>query len=134
MHRTFLAAAAVLALAAAPASATEWIHCNDAADQVQVGLLAGFFEFLDVTRATLRVGEENWSTSPAIEPGTPMDMGSKFGDSSQMLVDLEDEASGETLAELRVFKADESVSGHYVQGGTLSVVGRGAWVVSCDGW
>jgi hypothetical protein len=133
MRRTLLAAAAVLALTA-PASATEWIHCNDAADEVQVGLLAGFFDFLDITRATLRVGQDNWSTSPAIEPGRPMDIGRKFGDSRQMLVDLEDEASGKTLAELRIFKAHESESGHYVEGGTLSVAGRGAWVVSCDGW
>jgi hypothetical protein len=130
MKQTILAAAAVLALSA-PAMATEWIYCGDAADEVQIGLLAGHFQFLDISRANLRVGEEQWSTNPDLEPGTPISTGQHYGGDNQLLVDLTDVNSEEVLAELRVFTADEG--DYYVQGGILRVPGRGAWVVSCEG-
>jgi hypothetical protein len=130
MRQTILAAAGVLALSA-PAMATEWIYCGDAADEVQIGLLAGHFQFLDISRANLRVGEEQWSTNPDLEPGTPISIGQHYGGDNQLLVDLTDINSEEVLAELRVFTADEG--DYYVQGGILRVPGRGAWVVSCEG-
>jgi hypothetical protein len=127
--RTIIAAAMLVAMAA-PASATEWIHCNDAADEVQIGLLAGHFTFLNVSRATLRVDEKHWSSDPQIEPGLPLGTAQLYFGDDQLLVDLVD-GDHELLAQLRVYTADDVNA--YVQGGVLRVVDHGAWIVSCEG-
>jgi hypothetical protein len=130
MHRALLVAATLLATAA-PAAATEWIHCGDAEETVSIGVLAGFFDFLNISAATLRVGTDEWSSSPTYGPGEPVGMAQGFDDGGQLLIDLSDGDNNEILAELRVFKAEEGTE--YVQAGVLRVPGRGVWIVSCEG-
>jgi len=120
---------AVSLLAATPAVATEWIYCGDSADKVSIGVLAGSFEFLNISAQTLRVGTEQWSSGETYGRGKPLGIAQAYEDAGQLLLDLS--SDGETVAELRVYMADEGEN--YVQGGVLRVPGRGAWVVSCEG-
>jgi hypothetical protein len=130
MHRALLVAAALVATAA-PAAATEWIYCGDATKTVSIGVLAGFFEFLNVSAVTFRVGSDEWSSSETYGPGAPVSMAAGFDDEEQLLIDLTDGDNNEIIAELRVFKASEGTE--YVQGGVLRVPGRGVWIVTCEG-
>lgn len=130
MRQSILALAAVIVLSA-PAAATEWIYCGDTTGEVQIGLLAGHFQFLEVNRANFSVGDEQWSTNPELEPGKPIAIGQHYSGDNQLLIDLTDVNAEETMAELRIFTADEGED--YVQGGVLRVPGYGAWVVSCEG-
>jgi hypothetical protein len=114
-----------------PALSTEWIYCDNADDTVSVGVLVGSFEFVNILGTTMRVGDENWSSAEAYGPGTPIATAQAFIGDNQIVIDFADADYVETLAELRVYTADEGED--YVQGGVLRVPGRGAWVVSCEG-
>jgi hypothetical protein len=118
-------------LAATPTSATEWIYCGDAKETVSIGVLAGSFEFLNVSAMTLRIRDEQWSSGETYGPGKPLTMLQNYSDATQLYVDLGDENADKVIAELRVFLADEGQD--YVQGGVLRSPGRGAWIVSCEG-
>ena len=118
MRQSILALAAVIVLSA-PAAATEWIYCGDTTGEVQIGLLAGHFQFLEVNRANFSVGDEQWSTNPELEPGKPIAIGQHYSGDNQLLIDLTDVNAEETMAELRIFTADEGED--YVQGGVLRV-------------
>jgi hypothetical protein len=127
--RSLLLAAALLF--ATPAMATEWIHCGDAEGEASVGVLVGALDFVSISAVTMRVNGQDWASSEAYGPGKPIRPSQAYVGDGQILIDLTDEDHNETLAELRVFTADEGED--YVQGGVLRVPGQGAWVVSCDG-
>ena len=114
-----------------PAFPTEWVHCGDAGDEVSVGVLLGGVEFVNISGITLTANGKEWSSSPAYGPGEPIAIAQTFMGDDQIIVDFADEEHSETLAELRVYMAEEGED--YVQGGTLRVAGQGAWVVSCEG-
>lgn len=114
-----------------PAFSTEWVYCGDAGDEVSVGVLLGGVEFVNISGITLTVNGKEWSSSPAYGPGEPIAIAQTFMGDDQIIVDFADEEYSETLAELRVYMAEEGED--YVQGGTLRVAGQGAWVVSCEG-
>lgn len=126
----FLIFAASLLLTT-PALSTEWIYCGDADDSVSVGVLVGSFQFINITASTMRVGNDNWSSAEVYGPGKPIATAQAYFGDDQLVIDFTDDDYNETLAELRVYIADEGED--YVQGGVLRVPGRGAWVVSCEG-
>ena len=130
--RALLLGAVAFCAMAAPAAATEWIYCGDAAGHVQIGVLANFGLF-SFSRGTLRVGSENWSTQPEAEPepAKPMLALESFADANQLYVKFADEQMETILADLRVVIVTEG--DEYVQGGVLDVPGKGAWVVTCEG-
>ena len=128
MRSVIIAAALMLAT---PAFATEWVYCGDAAEEASVGLLLGGVEFSSIVAITLEAGDAQWSSAEVYGPGAPIAAALAYIGDDQIIVDFSDEESLETIAELRVYIAEDGED--YVQGGTLRVPGHGAWVVSCEG-
>ena len=126
-----LAAMLMVGAMSLPAAATEWIDCSDAADEVQIGVLAGGLDFAQFSRAHLRVGDTWWSTDPTVEPGTPLAIADSFFNDKELFVTLTDADHDAILAELRVFVVSNE-SGD-AKGGVVSVPGKGVWAVSCEG-
>ena len=124
-------AAAALALMAAPASATEWIYCGTDDGSVSVGVLAGAFEFLNISAATMSIGDESWASSEVYGPGATILVGQAYQSDNQIIIDISDDNAEAVLGELRVYTAEEGTD--YVQGGVFRAPGRGVWVVSCEG-
>lgn len=128
MRSLILAASLLLTT---PTFATEWMYCGTADDSVSVGVLLGAFQFAQVSATTLHVGEENWSSAEVYGPGAPIHAASAYIDDHQAVIEFADADYNETIAQLRVYIAEEGED--YVKGGVLRVTGRGAWVVSCVG-
>ena len=126
-----LAAMAVLGtLAASPAVATEWVSCAHPGGEASVDYLAGDgTDVLSIAALTITTGERVWASDPANGPGDPVSIGQQFENATTILVDAVDEGFGK-VAELRLFKAAEGDM--LVYGGTLRILGMGAWAVSCD--
>lgn len=118
-------------LLATPSFATEWMYCSSADDSVSVGVLLGTFQFANVSGTTMRVADEDWSSAEVYGPGKPIHVASAFIGDDQAVFEFADEDYMDTIAQLRIYTADEGDD--YVQGGVLRVAGRGAWVVSCEG-
>jgi len=123
--------AAPLLLLVTPAFATEWVYCGDAANEASVGVLLGGTEFVNISGITLEANGRRWTSSPAYGEGEPIAISQTFIGDDQLIIDFADEEHNETLAELRVYIAEEGED--YVQGGILRVAGQGAWVVACEG-
>ena len=118
MRRLAAAFLVVAALAATPTFATEWVHCADA-----VGVLS-------ISAITITAGQKVWASDPANGPGDPVSVGQAFEDADSVRIDAMDKDFYK-IAELRLFKASEADA--YVSGGTLRIVGMGAWIVACEG-
>lgn len=118
-------------LLAAPAFATEWVYCGDAAEEASIGLLLGGVDFVNISGITLEAGNAQWASAEAYGPGKPIAVAQTYFGDDQIVVDLTDDNANELLAELRVYVAEEGED--YVQGGILRIPGHGAWVVSCEG-
>ena len=122
--------AALVMLSASPAMATEWVHCADANGAASFDYLAGNGTgVLQVSAVTVTSGEKVWASDPANGPGDPVSIGQAFENGDMVLVDAMDKDFAK-LAELKLFKASEGEN--VTLGGTLRIVGQGAWTVSCD--
>lgn len=116
------------ALLASPATAAGWMSCSDS------GGLASFDYFVadqaefSVSAVTVTASERVWASDPANGPGDPIYVGQFYDDATGTLVDAIDEVFNK-VAELKLFKTAESDMQAY--GGTLRIVGVGAWPVSC---
>lgn len=133
MHKLVPAfAGALMVLGMSTATyATEWMYCSDAADEVQLGFLLGGLDFTQTSGTTLRVGEEDWSDSPAYGPGKPLALGDFFFDWKMLHASVVDENHETILAHLRVVLAESD--GDDAKGGVLTVPGKGVWAVECEG-
>jgi hypothetical protein len=121
----------VAALAATPASATEWIHCNDSDGAASFDFLTGAgMGVLSIAGMTISVGEKVWASDVAYGPGEPAAVGQAFEDADSIRIDAMD-GDFTKFAELRLFKADNS--GTPIYAGTLTIKDDGAWAVSCEG-
>jgi hypothetical protein len=125
--------AIILALAlmsATPAVATEWEHCADPGGAASFDYLAGDgLQVLSVSALTVTAGEKVWASDPANGPGDPVSVGQAFEDRDTIRLDALDKDAA-LVASLRLFKANEGAAS--ALGGTLTIKGLGAWVVSCD--
>lgn len=118
------------ALLASPALATEWVYCSDAGGLASFDYLAGDGTgVLFIDAVTITTGERVWASDPANGPGEPVSIGQQFEDETTIVVDAMGDGF-EKIAELRLFKTSEGES--VVYGGTLRIVGSGAWAVSCN--
>lgn len=131
MSRTLLLAALCCGLAG-PVLATEWLYCADAGDEAEIGLLLGTLDVLAPAGVTLRTPDRAWTTSTAYGDGGAITVGQAFGDSEKLWLDLLDGDFNARVGELRLFRAEEGET--IILGGTLRVVGVGAWAVSCAGF
>ena len=119
------------ALAATPAFATEWVDCADAGGAASFDYLAGDgLGVLAINQLNVSVGEQVWASSAASGPGDPVSVGQAFEDESSVRIDAMDKDFVK-IAELRLFKAAEGDD--YVSAGTLRIMGKGAWAVTCEG-
>lgn len=117
-------------LVASPAMATEWVHCADAGGAASFDYLAGDGTgVLQISAVTITGAEKVWASDPANGPGDPVSIGQAYEDGAMVLIDAMDKDFGK-LAELKLFKAGEADA--VALGGTLRIVGQGAWTVSCD--
>ena len=115
----------------APAFATEWVHCSDTGGGASFDYLAGDGTgVLSISALTVTAGEKVWASDPANGPGDPVSVGQQFEDADSVRIDAMDKDFYK-IAELRLFKALEGDT--YVSGGTLRIMGMGAWVVACEG-
>ena len=122
-----LSSVAALALSS-PALATQNIICANAGG-AEIDLLVGTLPGLSILRAIYSAGEEDWSTEPAVVPGTQVHLSQAFSNDEAIMVDFVDDQYMDTVAELRLFRGREGE--FIVLGGTLRIVGAGAWVVDC---
>jgi len=116
---------------AAPALATEWVHCSDATGAASFDFLVGALDVLAVVGLTITVGEQVWASDTAYGPGDPVQVGQAFRDAETIRIDTMDAAMNARSASLRLFTASEGDEIAY--GGTLHIPGHGAWAVSCTG-
>lgn len=125
-------AATVLALSAlvSPAMATEWLNCSDRDGAASVDLLLGAMEIAAVVGITVSTGDRVWASHVEYGPGDPVALGQAFQTSSVLMVDVMDAALADKVAEVRLFRAAEGETA--VHGGTLKILGYGAWAVSCS--
>ena len=114
--------------AALPAAATEWIYCSDASQAVGVDLLFGQADTVFLDSFLLRHDDQVWASNTAVGPGDPISAAQWFGDADSFDGDFVD-GGGALLAEVRIRYAREGDT--QAAGGTLRIVGRGAWVISC---
>ena len=127
--RSLIFAASLLLVT--PALSTEWVYCGDANNEVSVGVLLGGVEFVNISGITLVANGKQWASSPTYGEGEPVAIAQTFIGDDQIIIDFAEEENSDTLAQLRVYVAEEGED--YVQGGILRVAGQGAWIVSCEG-
>lgn len=123
-----LAALVALLIASTPARATEWLVCSDG-DAASISVLLGQMEVIAVADITIEVSPKKWSTRG--NGATRVTKGQAFETKDQIWIDVTDANVNAIVAELRLFKAIESKRN--VTGGTLRVMGEGAWAVTCTG-
>lgn len=112
-----------------PALATQNIICTAADGAAEIDLLVGTLPGLSILRAIYSVGDQDWSTEPAVVPGTQVYISQAFSNDEAIVVDFVDDQYMDTVAELRLFRGREGE--FIVLGGTLRIAGAGAWVVDC---
>ena len=131
MSKNTVVIAVLLGLMSGPALATEWVHCADSSGAASFDYLAGDgLGVLSIAALTVSAGEKVWASDPANGPGDPVSVGQAFEDEASVRIDAMDKDFVK-IAELRLFKATEADS--YVSGGTLRIIGMGAWAVACEG-
>ena len=125
-------AASVLALSAlvSPAMATEWLNCSDRDGAASVDLLLGAMDIAAVVGITVSTGDRVWASHVEYGPGGPVALGPAFQTPNVLMVDVMDAALVDKVAEVRLFRAAEGEAA--VHGGTLKILGYGAWAVSCS--
>lgn len=131
MIRQAATAAVLLCGLATPSLTTEWVSCAAPDGAASFDYLAGTLDVLGIVGMTITVGEQVWATDPAYGPGDPVIVGQAFETGETVLVDAVNPDMTATIAELRLFKADEADAA--ARGGTLRVPGHGAWPVGCSG-
>jgi hypothetical protein len=119
---------AVMLATTLPAKATEWMMCSDG-DKASFNVLLGNMSVIAVDTVEVEVGAKKWSTRGGA--ATLITKGQAFETPEQIMIDVTDDKSDAIVAQLRVFKASEGDA--YASGGTLRVVGEGAWAVTCSG-
>lgn len=129
MPRAFAIALLAGALASSPAFATGELSCGDGKG-TSIDLLVGHLDVLSVSRVVVTVGDKTWSNTPESFPGTPIQVGQAFEDSSQLLLDITDDAVNEIVGRLRLVKLSEGDS--RLTAGVLSMKGEGVWAVECS--
>lgn len=121
--------AALLALVS-PVTATEWLSCSDAQGAASMDLLLGAMDVVSVAGMTISTGDKVWASHVEYGPGEPATVGQAFETPEVLVVDAMDEAMAAKVAELRLFKASDD-AGVTSYGGTLRIIGHGAWAVNC---
>ena len=130
MLRRAIALISVLAGLSSPAFATEWINCADSTGEASFDFLVGGAHVMSIASITVSAGEQVWASDVANGPGLPVQVGQSFEGNGMILVDAVND--GTLVAELRLFvTAGETEFAAY--GGTLTIVGAGAWAVTCSG-
>jgi hypothetical protein len=125
-----LAVASLLLALAAPAAATESIVCASEDNSASIDVLVGLgLDVISVDRVTVEVKDKTWATNADGEQ--KIVVGQAFEDGEKLILDLTAEGMAPIVASLRLFKVSEGED--YASGGTLKVVGVGAWAVTCSG-
>ena len=75
---------------AAPALATEWVHCSDATGAASFDYLVGTLDVLSIAGLTITVGEQVWASATAYGPGDPVQVGQAFEDAETIRIDALD--------------------------------------------
>ena len=115
---------------ALPVQATEWMYCSDATNAVGIDMLFGQADTIYLDSFILRYEDQVWASNTAVGPGDPISAAQWFGDADHFDADFVD-GGGALLAEVRLRSASEGEL--LADGGTLRIVGRGAWAISCPG-
>ena len=126
--KRLVAAGAMMMATVLPARATEWMMCSDG-DKASFNVLLGNMSVIAVDTVEVEFGTKKWSTRGGA--ATLITKGQAFETPDQIMIDVTDGKSDAIVAQLRVFKASEGDA--YASGGTLRIVGEGAWAVTCSG-
>ena len=131
MNKVAAIATTLLALVSSSAGATEWVSCAAPGGEASFDYLVGTLDALMPVGLNVSVGEKVWASDVAYGPGDPIAVGQAFEDADSVRIDVLDGDLSATVAQLRLFKAQEG-EGDPVYAGTLRIVGYGAWAVSCN--
>ena len=101
----------------------------DDGDKASFNVLLGNMSVIAVDTVEVEFGTKKWSTRGGA--ATLITKGQAFETPEQIMIDVTDGKSDAIVAQLRVFKASEGDA--YASGGTLRIVGEGAWAVTCSG-
>ncbi len=110
---------------AAPAHATGTISCVSE-DGATIDMAIGSLPILAVISAYIQVGGQEWTTAEGAIGSVQA-----FGDAETVRVDFTDANINEIVARLRLFRVLEESD--FAMGGTLQIVGTGAYAVTCIG-
>lgn len=122
--------AALAASLSTPAWATQGLSCNAIDGHAGITLSLGTAGGLAIVGANMHADDARWVTDPAYGEGTILTIGQHFGDTSGIKADFFDDIVNDRVAELRLSRAEEGDD--VVLAGTLRIVGRGVWAVSCE--
>lgn len=124
MKRIVLAAAfAALSL---PALAGEGLMCSGEGVETHFPMGGGVGFIL--LGAVIDVNGDVLSTDPA--QGTEIRVSQAFSGNHRLEIDFADPNFEQVVAEVRLFWTEEESDPVY--GGTLKIIGKGAWAISCD--
>lgn len=132
ISRAAIAGLGLCGLMSTPSLATEWINCVSPDGGATFDFLVGSVDALAVVGLNISTGDKVWASSAAYGPGEPVTVGQAFETADTIMIDAMDEGLSARVAELRLFKLDDAEMGP-VYGGTLKIIGHGAWSVSCSG-
>jgi hypothetical protein len=125
MNRLLLATA--LASLSFPSVAGEGLMCFGEGINVHLPMAGGIG--LSPLGAVIDVNGDVWSTDAA--QGTEIRVSEAFSGNHRIEIDFADPEYQQVVGELRLFWTEEESDPVY--GGTLKIVGKGAWAVYC-GW
>lgn len=124
-----LVAASLYAASVITASATGDIDCTAMGDPgTSISIGVGHLPVLSVLSATVRHGDELWSTMEG-EDRMPIAMGQGLIETDRIAIDFTDPNIERILISLRVIIAMDGRS--VAQAGTLTIRGTGAFAVQC---
>lgn len=120
--------AAILALTAAPASASFGLFC-EGPEGITANVPLGGGVGLTPLGAEIKIGDNTWTTEEGVAGTIQIVPAQSASVDSRLYIDFADPNYEGIIAEIRLFWAEEETDPIY--GGTLRVAGQGAWPISC---
>lgn len=121
--------ALVLIAGISPASATGTVDCEAVDGAASLSLTIGSLPVMAVVHMEVTAGDRTWSTGGSGDDA--ISIGQAFLDGGRWLIDATDPNVEGVVAEVRLNQAIEEAD--VALGGTLKIIGTGAWAVTCIG-
>lgn len=128
MHKLVFATAAILALSAAPASASFGLFC-EGSDGVTLSVPLGAGPGLSPLGAEIKAAGKTWTTEEGVADTIQISTAQSASLDNRLYIDFTTPNLEGIVAEIRLFWAEEESDPVY--GGVLRVAEHGVWPISC---